>query len=85
MPRGSTRYYPQTTLYDGLTLNWVCRRPAQRRTHPTNINRSYCRVLRVCILEEASNQVVIMMLGGVYLLWRMTMRRAVSGARPANT
>ena len=26
-----------------------------------------------------------MMLGGVYLLWRMTMRRAVSGARPANT
>ena len=26
-----------------------------------------------------------MMLGGVYLLWRMTMWRAVSGARPANT
>ena len=29
MPRGSTRYYPQTTLYDGLTLNWVCHRPAR--------------------------------------------------------
>ena len=27
MPRGTTRYYPQTTLYDGLTLNLVCHRP----------------------------------------------------------
>ena len=29
MPRATTRYYPQTTLYDGLTLNWVCHRPAR--------------------------------------------------------
>ncbi len=29
MPRGSTRYYPQTTLYSGLTLNLVCHRPAR--------------------------------------------------------
>ena len=29
MPRGTTRYYPQTTLYDGLTLNLVCHRPAR--------------------------------------------------------
>ena len=27
MPRGTTRFYPQTTLYDGLTLNLVCHRP----------------------------------------------------------
>ena len=27
MPRGTTRSYPQTTLYDGLTLNLVCHRP----------------------------------------------------------
>ena len=27
MPRATTRYYPQTTLYDGLTLNLVCHRP----------------------------------------------------------
>ena len=27
MPRGTTRYYPQTTLYGGLTLNLVCHRP----------------------------------------------------------
>jgi len=27
MPRGTTRYYPQTTLYDGLTLNLVCTSP----------------------------------------------------------
>ena len=29
MPRATTRYYPQTTLYDGLTLNLVCHRPAR--------------------------------------------------------
>ena len=29
MPQGTTRYYPQTTLYDGLTLNLVCHRPAR--------------------------------------------------------
>lgn len=29
MPRGTTRYYPHTTLYDGLTLNLVCHRPAR--------------------------------------------------------
>ena len=29
MPRGSTRYYPHTTLYDGLTLNLVCHRPVR--------------------------------------------------------
>ena len=28
MPRGTTRYYPHTTLYNGLTLNLVCHRPA---------------------------------------------------------
>ena len=28
-PRGTTRYYPQTTLYDGLTLNLVCHRPVR--------------------------------------------------------
>ena len=28
MPRNATRYYPQTTLYDGVTLNVVCHRPA---------------------------------------------------------
>ena len=27
MPRGTTRYYPHTTLYGGLTLNLVCHRP----------------------------------------------------------
>ena len=27
MPRGTTRYYPHTTLYNGLTLNLVCHRP----------------------------------------------------------
>ena len=29
MPRGTTRYYPQTTLYNGLTLNLVCHRPTR--------------------------------------------------------
>ena len=29
MPRNTTRYYPQTTLYTGLTLNLVCHRPAR--------------------------------------------------------
>ena len=29
MPRGPTRYYPQTTLYNGLTLNLVCHRPVR--------------------------------------------------------
>ena len=29
MPWGTTRYYPQTTLYDGLTLNLVCHRPGR--------------------------------------------------------
>ena len=29
MPRGTTRYYPHTTLYNGLTLNLVCHRPAR--------------------------------------------------------
>ena len=29
MPRGTTRFYPQTTLYDGLTLNLVCHRPVR--------------------------------------------------------
>ncbi len=29
MPRGTTRYYLQTTLYDGLTLNVVCHRPVR--------------------------------------------------------
>ena len=28
-PRGTTRYYPQTILYDGLTLNLVCPRPVR--------------------------------------------------------
>ncbi len=28
MPRGTTRYYPHTTLYNGLTLNRVCHRSA---------------------------------------------------------
>ena len=27
MPRGTTRYYPHTTRYDGWTLNLVCHRP----------------------------------------------------------
>ena len=27
MPKGTTRYYPNTTLYNGLTLNLVCHRP----------------------------------------------------------
>ncbi|MCY4433140.1 MAG: IS4 family transposase [bacterium] len=27
MPRGTTRYYPQTSLYGGLILNLVCHRP----------------------------------------------------------
>ena len=27
MPRNTTRYYPQTTLYDGVTVNLVCHRP----------------------------------------------------------
>ena len=35
MPRGTTRSYPQTTLYDGLTLNLVCPRHP-RRAHPTH-------------------------------------------------
>lgn len=29
MPRGTTRYYPHTTLYNGLTLNLVCHRPVR--------------------------------------------------------
>ena len=29
MPRNTTRYYPQTTLYNGLTLHLVCHRPAR--------------------------------------------------------
>ena len=29
MPRGTTRFYPETGLYDGLTLHLVCHRPAQ--------------------------------------------------------
>ena len=29
MPRNTTRYYPNTTLYNGLTLNLVCHRPAR--------------------------------------------------------
>ena len=29
MPRNTTRYYPQTTLYNGLTLHLVCDRPAR--------------------------------------------------------
>ena len=29
MPRGTTRYYPHTTLYGGLTLNLVCHRPVR--------------------------------------------------------
>ena len=29
MPRGTTRFYPETVLYDGLTLNLVCHRPAK--------------------------------------------------------
>ena len=29
MPGATTRYYPQTTLYDGLPLNLVCHRPAR--------------------------------------------------------
>ena len=28
MPRNATRYYPQTTLYDGVTVTVVCHRPA---------------------------------------------------------
>ena len=29
MPRNTTRYYPNTTLYNGLTLNLVCHRPVR--------------------------------------------------------
>ena len=29
MPRNTTRYYPNTTLYGGLTLNLVCHRPVR--------------------------------------------------------
>ncbi len=41
MPRGTTRYYPHTTLYSGLTLNLVCHRSAHGErilliTNPSN-------------------------------------------------
>ena len=41
MPRGTTRYYPQTTRYDGLTLNLRCPEPVEGVCHrPPTANAS---------------------------------------------
>lgn len=46
MPRNTTRYYPQTTLYDGVTVNLVCHRPAHGQPILLITNRTDLKQVR---------------------------------------